>query len=242
MNNREKFLQTWTSDRKFFNASQLKILACIFMLISHIAQTGYIFVLGYEKTYYPMMILGRISFPIFCFFIAQGLVLTSNAKKYLLRLLLFALVSEIPFDLAFYGRINPLAQNVFFTLFLGAGLIYSLIRIEERALDRTAEVFSYILLLILFMSISILLRTDYSYRGVLAMFLLYLGRNKKLYTVLALLVGFYFEAHLYGVVYLAIIFLYFYNGKKGKMNKWAFYLFYPGHLLLIYFLMNHVTY
>lgn len=130
------------------------------MLISHIAQTGYIFVLGYEKTYYPMMILGRISFPIFCFFIAQGLVLTSNAKKYLLRLLLFALVSEIPFDLAFYGRINPLAQNVFFTLFLGAGLIYSLIRIEERALDRTAEVFSYILLLILFMSISILLRTD----------------------------------------------------------------------------------
>ncbi|MDD7305584.1 MAG: TraX family protein [Peptoniphilaceae bacterium] len=241
MDNKKKLLNTWESKRNFFNACQLKFMACIFMLISHISQTAYIDILGYPNLHKPMMLIGRISFPIFCFFIVQGIILTRDVRKYLLRLFIFALISEIPFDLAFYGKINPYSQNVFLTLFLGALLIYTLTYIEKIGVNRLLKVVISFSSLLFFMLISKLLFSDYSYKGIFAMFLLYLGRNKKSYTALALFIGFYFEAYLYKVVYGSIGFILLYNGKRGKMNKWFFYAFYPVHLLLIYFFMNYVT-
>lgn len=242
MNSKDKLLATWSNSENLLNASRLKILACIFMLISHIGQTNFIYLIGYPDYAYPFMIIGRIAFPIFCFFIVQGFILTSNIGRYFLRLFIFALISEIPFDLAFSGGINIYSQNVFFTLFLGGLCIYLLSLIEKSSNRKLLKLFLYVLVLSFFMFLAKLLKTDYSYKGIVAIFLLYIGRNSKLFTSLSILVGFYFEAYLYGVVYLSIVLILLYNGKKGTMNKWLFYLFYPGHLLILYILMNYFNY
>lgn len=242
MNRKDKFLATWSNSGNLLNASHLKILACIFMLISHIGQTNYIYLIGYPDYAYPFMIVGRIAFPIFCFFIVQGIILTSNVGKYLFRLFIFALISEIPFDLAFSGRINVYSQNVFFTLFLGGLCIYFLSLIDDSSYKKFLKLFLYLLVLSTFMLLANLLKTDYSYKGILAIFLMYISRNSRLLMSLSILLGFYFEAYLYGVVYFSIILILLYNGKKGTMNKWLFYLFYPGHLLILYILMNYLTY
>lgn len=241
MKENKSFFYLWISDRNFFTASHLKILACIFMLISHMGQTGYVYFLGHPEYYYPFMLIGRLAFPIFCFFIVQGVILTSDLKKYLLRLLIFALVSEIPFDLAFSFGIDYNKQNVFFTLFFGAFCVGIIDIISKKNYNLVFKFIINLSVLLLFMYLSFVLKTDYSYKGVLAIFLIYIGRYSKLFTILAILIGFYFEAYLYGVVYLSIILIILYNGKKGKMNKWFFYLFYPCHLLIIYYLMSYIT-
>lgn len=137
-------VQTGTK-KKGITGSTLKIIAIIFMLIDHAAAvilarqlmaTGYMeamqsgeladamgwlmdhLVLFYSYDF--MRMAGRIAFPIFCFMIVEGFQKTRDVKKYLARLAVFALISEIPFDLAVTGKVFAWGhQNVFFTLFLG---------------------------------------------------------------------------------------------------------------------------
>ncbi len=100
-----------------------------------------------------------------------------------------------------------------------------------------------LIIAILFCFLAQMMFTDYSYKGIIAISLLYLSFSNKYLTALVLFLSFYFEAYVTGyslyipfIVYLSIPLILLYNGKRGKYSKFGFYLFYPGHLMLIYFL------
>lgn len=86
----------------------LKLIAIITMLIDHI---GAVFIPSNTGLYLVFRSIGRLSFPIFCFLIVEGFYHTRNVKKYLIRLGIFAFISEIPFDLAFYNSISSTDIN-----------------------------------------------------------------------------------------------------------------------------------
>lgn len=102
----------------------LKIIAVVSMLIDH---TGA--VLFPENLW--LRIIGRLAFPIYCFLIAQGARHTRSLGKYIGRLALFALVSEIPYDLAFHAGLLTRGSNVYFTLLLGLIAAASALRLPE---------------------------------------------------------------------------------------------------------------
>ncbi|QEY34394.1 hypothetical protein FL966_04615 [Caproiciproducens galactitolivorans] len=208
--------------------AQIKILAIVTMLIDHI---GAIF--------FPQIplfrIIGRLSFPLFCFFIAQGVLYTSNVRAYLGRLFLFALLSEIPYDLAFYSTIwNPQKQNVFFTLFFGLAAISFL-----RTFLETKPFLACTLAVIPVLTAEVL-HTDYGWFGVTLVILFYCLRDVKTKGVLLFVLFNTGYSFLTGTIKLyaaaAGVPILFYSGKKGKPDwKYFFYVFYPAHLLLLYF-------
>lgn len=240
----KKFLETWQSDRFFFTSGHLKIIACLTMFLSHLAQSYLLYILGYIRIADLSMLIGRVGMPIYCFMVAQGMVLTKDKKSYLKRLFIFALVSEIPYDLAFRNTIfEYYNQNVIFTLFLGALLIYIWQVIEDKSYKVYIKISLMLIIAILFCFLAQMMFTDYSYKGIIAISLLYLSFSNKYLTALVLFLSFYFEAYVTGyslyipfIVYLSIPLILLYNGKRGKYSKYGFYLFYPGHLMLIYFL------
>ena len=176
--------------------------------------------------------IGRTAFPIFCFVLVEGLYHTHDVKRYLLRLFAFALVSEIPFDLALSDRILEFgAQNVFFTLFLGL-LSTALIKcvMEKQGWDMPLKLSLSVLIGIAAIWAAYFLKTDYSGMGILLILIFYVFRSDR---VRACVVG-YISMMWECLCFPAFICIYFYNGKKGNGNKWFFYLFYPVHLLLLY--------
>lgn len=219
------------------NSFQLKVLALITMAIDH---TGAVLFPQTEI----LRIIGRISFPIFCFLIAQGYKHTSNVKKYLLRLLAFAFLSEIPFDLAFGHKFLEFSdQNVFFTLFLGLLAIFMLDRFRSQpyiGLPAAAGL----------CAVAEVLNTDYGWYGVALILAFYiLDKQRGLAWVLlgiltfvkcsvsAFLLGYGMGSFIQIFALLAIFPLSTYNGKKGEYSlKGLFYGFYPVHLLLLYFI------
>ena len=151
----------------------------------------------------------------------------------------------MPYDLAFYGDpFYSYGQNVIFTILIAAFAIFLIDKLLMRDENIIINIVGIILITIAAMYLAVLLRTDYSSKGVVAIVLLYLARNNKILSALALMIGFLFEFEVwgsvipisYGFVYLAIPLIMLYNGKRGKQNKWAFYIFYPAHLLVIYLL------
>ncbi|MDE5588414.1 MAG: conjugal transfer protein TraX [Acetatifactor sp.] len=129
--------------KKGITGSTIKIIAVVTMLIDHVAAAlltrilisrGFFYAMGNEQRLIEWMkvngllyivtqlmrLIGRLGFPIFCFLLVEGFQRTRNVKKYAFRMGLFALISEMPFDLAFSGRVwNPGYQNVYFTLLIG---------------------------------------------------------------------------------------------------------------------------
>lgn len=185
----------------------LKLSALVLMIIDHV---GLVIFAG-TSLYLPCRILGRIAFPIYAFLITEGYVHTRNVKKYGLRLLLFAFLSEIPFDYAFFGTFFYLNyQNVFFTLSLGlAALVcFDVAAGNERAAENERRTFkseridadkkeipdwsrqvhrSNIAkaLLILIVILAEMGHTDYGSFGIVMILLFYWLRNQKAVCVLA---------------------------------------------------------
>lgn len=247
-------LKEWSRD-KGLNGAHLKLLACFFMLIDHISQSAMLYEpwgVGFGGLFNfwleprgqmiasIMVLLGRIAFPIYCFFLVQGMFLTKDYRKYIGRLLTFGLVSELPFDFALFHGFTWQHQNVFFTLALGALMVLFLEKIRQHPKNTVLGLAMNFFVILGFVFLAEFLRTDYGSAGIIAILAFYIFHFSRIKTVLMGLIGFSFEAVLYGTVYLSLILIYFYNGKKGRMNKYFFYLFYPVHLGLIYLMRDHI--
>jgi hypothetical protein len=222
------------------NSYHLKLIAIITMLIDH---TGAVLVPSNTMLNLIMRCIGRLSFPIFVFLLVEGFHHTKDVKKYLLRMGAFALISEIPFDLAFYGKVLEFNhQNIFFTLFLGLLCMY-LMSIVEKKFNRNFLVMNLLnaLLTLMIGIIAYLMKTDYDYRGIILIVAFYLFRESKLLRGLSLLfVSGYLLRYISIFATVSIIPITFYNGQKGKSIKYAFYIFYPAHLLILAFINRFI--
>ena len=227
------------------SGSVLKWLAIILMLIDHVgASLLEVFVLnGYGNSPLAGLVqnqafwwrvdtvlrhVGRSAFPLFCFLLVEGAVHTRDIRRYCLRLSLFAVLSELPFDLALRNQIPWWShQNVYLTLALGLLVIWVFLRSAGREWRGVLALGAAALA-------AELLHTDYGATGVLTIGILYLLRdNLPLATaasVLVLTVGSRME--LYAIPAYLLMFLY--NGERGRQPKYFFYLFYPVHLLLLW--------
>lgn len=213
------------------NMNQLKTIAMVFMLIDHVAYVMIERGLGLSGDLYiidrVMRGMGRIAFPIFCFTIVEGFQRTSNAKEYLKRLIIFALISEIPFDLAFRGAIFDMSfQNVFWTLAFGlaALMIYNDPFMDgwQRALGLLACFF-----------IPNMFHTDYSIYGVLTIFLMYIFRKEPIKMCMAGYIVLLLQSSTEVWAVFGFLLILLYNGQRGRENKKLYYWFYPVHLMLL---------
>lgn len=229
------------SDRKNYqvlSGSELKVIAMVSMLIDHTAayvlsryqwaKTPFLVIGSHSLSVYRMMrIMGRIAFPIFCFLLVEGFIHTSNRKRYGRNLLIFALISEIPWNLVHADSLFYKGQNVFFTLFLG----YAALCIIEKYKDCREK---QLIGLLIGLFIAILLHADYGVSGYGFIIMLYALKDNK---IIRAIVGSCFLSNPYyaGIAFIPIA---LYNGKrgfiKGKISKYAFYAFYPVHMLVLY--------
>lgn len=231
---------------QILSGNALKMIAVITMLIDHIGVVliengilggpfNYDFNAIWASQYLTMWwkvdrvlrYIGRLAFPIFCFLIVEGLVHTRNVKNYGRRLLIFALISEIPFDLAAFGTwFCPDYQNVYFTLFLGLLAIAGIRKFQEEG-----NLYKQALVMVLCCGCAKLLKTDYGMFGVFFIILLYLCRSRIVMQTVLGSVALLEDAL---TAPLAFVPIRMYNGTRGKRNwKWFFYVFYPAHLLVL---------
>lgn len=222
------------NSRISLNMFQLKMIALITMTIDHIGA-------ALLPQYLFLRVIGRISFPIYCFVIVVGFCKTSNVWKYLLRLVVFACISEIFFDLAFFGKIYyPNHQNVFFTLFLG---LFLLILVKGLRFGPTlgVRIINYVLeyvCVVLICGISIFMKTDYTLYGILMIYFFFvLQYNKFMQGIFIAFVNMQLMGGIQTFATISLIPIFMYNGEKGNDKfKKIFYLYYPLHLLVIFIL------
>lgn len=176
-------------------------------------------------------VLGSIAFPIFCFLMVEGFLHTRNRVGYGLRLALFALLSEIPFDLAhFQTPFSLKLQNVMFTLAVSIFTLLALSWAEKRWKETPGLRWAAMAMFTAAgMALAYLLRGEYVFLGVLSVVLVYLLRGKgrlRAAGLAPLLVASPW-------VLLAVPPILLYNGERGRGSKWFFYIFYPAHFLVL---------
>ncbi len=229
-------------------SNMLRAIAVLLMLSDHIWATYMSF--GNWMTY-----IGRMAFPIFAFQISEGFVHTSNSKKYALRLLALAIVTEIPFNLFYSSRwFNPYHQNVLFTLLLGLLAIYVIDNLKK---NKTAKNIALSVLWLVLICIGATLGfVDYGFWGMITVVMFYLLRDfpfawlAQLVAMVLINIVFFeglvvpvellgktFEIPTQGFAVFSLIPIWLYGGKKGKSSKimqYGFYAFYPVHMLILY--------
>lgn len=245
------FIKTIALVCMFIDHFAASVVACLLRVPSHpvMQQIGQWIPEGTDVTTFVMTVyqwmrnIGRISFPIYCFFIVEGFFHTRSRKKYARRLAACALISELPFDLALFGKvIYPLHQNVFFTLLIGLGAIWVIdVILAKNNQGKAQKALLATFTAVGFMLLAEIMFVDYFSFGVMVIVVMYLLR-KVLADKVKLWVPIVFVA---GVVVLSVSYvgefwallalplMFFYRGKKGWNGKWFFYLFYPVHLVLL---------
>lgn len=237
--------------RKQFDisAAALHIIAMLFMLMDHLWAT----LLPAQEW---LTCVGRLAFPIFAFMTVEGYFHTHSFKRYALRMLAFAAISELPFDLMYGGTwFYPVHQNVIWTLLIGLIGIRTMEVVHKKGNSRL-YVLTCIGVTVLGMVIGTLCMVDYYGMGVLTIFVFYFFRERKWWCLLGQVVALYwinvemlggqmypinlfgmkFELCQQGLALFALIPIWLYNGRQGHHSKafqYACYAFYPLHLLVL---------
>ena len=239
------------------SAAALHILAMTFMLMDHLWAT----LLSSQMW---LTHVGRLAFPIFAFLAVEGYFHTRSFKKYILRMLLFAVLSEIPFDLMYGGTwFYPVHQNVLWTFLLGLLGVWLMEQVRKKG-----KTWMYLLVCVLVVPAGLVLGTlcmvDYYGVGVLTVFVFYFLHGRKWWCFLGQLAALYwlnvkllgglmypvqlfgmeFELCQQGLALLALIPIWLYRGRQGYHSKpfqYLCYAFYPVHMLLLVVVLNFIN-
>lgn len=236
-------------EKKGMSQETLKLIACVTMLIDHIAASLVWQVMRNTPgggsaelwcVYRTMRVIGRIAFPIYCFLLVEGFYHTRDLKKYIARLGIGILLAEIPYDLVFFGGWTWESQSVMVTLLLGCLMMV--------AMERVKGFWKFVMIAPFYIAAE-LLKTDYAGLGIaiIAVFALTRGmKYEKLLRVIGLglllipgvrtlqIGGLWFRMQSFAI--LALIPIFCYDGRKltqSKLAQWAFYLFYPVHMAVL---------
>lgn len=277
------------------SGSTLKLFAIITMLIDHTGATVIRAILQHPDITYDAALkatwqsiysmsrsIGRFAFPVFCFLLVEGFLHTRNVYKYAGRMFLFALISEIPFDIALKsGWYDPSKQNVYFTLLIGLLVLIgiswceclcqlhtavfgickhstdpeipaapsdsaspdSCIALYKSCVQKLPVILRQVICLLLSfavlyagMEVATYIDTDYNFKGVFLIALLYLTRSSRLLQCMSGAAGVAWELP----APLGFLPVYLYNGSRGLRLKYLFYWFYPVHLLILHGLSDYV--
>ena len=238
-------------------AAVLHIIAMTLMLMDHLWAT----LLPAREW---LTCAGRVAFPIFAFMAVEGYFHTRSFKKYILRMLLFAVLSEIPFDLMYGGTwFYPVHQNVLWTFLLGLLGVWLMEQVRKKG-----KTWMYLLVCVLVVPAGLVLGTlcmvDYYGVGVLTVFVFYFLHGRKWWYFLGQLAALYwlnvellgglmypvqlfgmeFELCQQGLALLALIPIWLYRGRQGYHSKpfqYLCYAFYPVHILLLVVVLNFIN-
>lgn len=226
----------------------LKLIACVTMLIDHFG-ASLLLELQIPKMaqiYYTCRSIGRIAFPIYCFLLVEGMHHTRNPLNYILRLAAGILLAELPFDMLFEGHFCWSAQNVMVTLTLGAVMLLCMRKTDKKWLKP--------LMVLPFAILAELAKCDYGAGGIVMIAVFALFDRLSLQTVALFLVNWQLlpsaAVSVFGVVVIiqllavaAMVPIGLYSGKKlthSRAVQWAFYLFYPVHLLVLWTILGFI--
>ena len=238
-------------------AAVLHIIAMTLMLMDHLWAT----LLPAREW---LTCAGRVAFPIFAFMAVEGYFHTRSFKKYILRMLLFAVLSEIPFDLMYGGTwFYPVHQNVLWTFLLSLLGVWLMEQVRKKG-----KTWMYLLVCVLVVPAGLVLGTlcmvDYYGVGVLTVFVFYFLHGRKWWCFLGqlaalywlnveLLGGLMYPVQLFGMEFelcqqgralLALIPIWLYRGRQGYHSKpfqYLCYAFYPVHMLLLVVVLNFIN-
>lgn len=226
----------------------LHIMAMVFMLCDHLWGTV---IPGNDW----LTCIGRLSMPIFAFMIVEGYFHTKSLKKYVLRLLIFAVISEIPFNLAMGSRLfYPVHQNILWSFLISIGLIHLNEKVRKKKIWLRIIV-GLSTVLAGFIS-GLITMVDYHHAGILTVLAFYFFRERKWWGYIGqalclwyinteLLGGLGYEINLFGetfffvrqgIAVLSLVPIWLYRGEQGHHSKafqYVCYLFYPVHLLVL---------
>lgn len=229
---------------KGLSACTIKYIAVLAMIIDHIA---WCFIDTYSLIGEVMHAIGRMTAPIMTYFIVEGFHNTRNSNKYLLRLGIFAAISYFPYTFMTHGAFFPENtipyQSVIYTFFLTALSLKIIHSDKMRGISKLLLCLIIIIFSIIgdwcFFPIVWALLFD-RYRGNFKMqAAAFIFSSVLMITAIGTV---HQSIYRYGVL-LALIPLYFYNGKRGKLfgekaDKWFFYIFYPLHMLILGLIKN----
>lgn len=222
----------------FMTSFLLKIIGAITMLCDHIGS-------GLLGKFSFFNLIGRFAFPIFAFQSVLGYINTKNFNKHLIKLFIFACISQIPFILFLSTFTNEFVLNIFFCFFLGLLTLFLYDKCKNKILGFLFVIISSI--------ISELLHIDYGAFGILLIFAFYFFKDKKVLMIISIFI-LCFANYIPNIIQipslylhyltcafftsLSVVFILFYNKKEGPKAKYFFYIFYPLHLLIIYIISS----